>query len=77
MEMTDARLEIQQSNNPMADAYLETAYLYLLDEFRKAFISDQVQRESRLYEKLSQTIGISDDSSSLKLFAQKMYALHK
>lgn len=70
MQQTDAHLEQQLSAT--TDTQLEFAYLYLLDEFRKAFMNDQVQRESRIFEKLNETIGISDDVEALKLFTKKM-----
>jgi hypothetical protein len=68
--MTDQRLERQQPG--AMDIQLEFAYIYLMDEFRKAYISDQVQRESQVYEKLA-SMGINDDAGVLRLFAQKMY----
>lgn len=71
MRITDNLLE-QQELTQHSDAQLEFAYLYLMDEFRKAFISDQIQRDSHVYDKLAQELGISDDGSALKLFAQKM-----
>uniref|UniRef100_A0A915CWF1 Exportin-7/Ran-binding protein 17 TPR repeats domain-containing protein n=1 Tax=Ditylenchus dipsaci TaxID=166011 RepID=A0A915CWF1_9BILA len=43
-----------------------------LDEFRKACISDRIQRESRVHEKLSQEFGVADDSAALKLYAIKV-----
>lgn len=67
MQQTDAYLERETT-----DIQLEFAYLYLLDEFRKAYMNDQVQRESRIFDKLNQTIGIADDSEALKWFTKKM-----
>lgn len=71
MRITDNLLE-QQASIQQADTQLEFAYLYLMDEFRKAFVSDQIQRDSHVYDKLGQELGITDDGSALKLFAQKM-----
>lgn len=70
MQQTDGHLEQQLSGT--TDIQLEFAYLYLLDEFRKAYMNDHVQRESRIFEKLNQDIGISDDTEALKLFTKKM-----
>lgn len=75
MQLTDASLEQSAARSQAPHLQLEFAYLYLMDEFRKAYISDQIQRESRVYEKLNQTLGIIDDSSVLKLYAQKMCVL--
>ena len=69
MQMTDQRLESQQPG--AMDIQLEFAYIYLMEEFRKAFISDQVQRESRVYERLA-SMGINDEAGVLKLYAEKM-----
>lgn len=70
MRQTDSHLEQQLSGT--TDIHLEFSYLYLLDEFRKAYMNDQVQRESRIFEKLRENIGISDDSEALSLFMEKM-----
>lgn len=69
MQMTDQRLETQQPG--AMDIQLEFAYIYMMDEFRKAYISDNVQRESQVYEKLA-TLGINGDAAVLRLFAAKM-----
>uniref|UniRef100_A0A915D4X1 Exportin-7/Ran-binding protein 17 TPR repeats domain-containing protein n=1 Tax=Ditylenchus dipsaci TaxID=166011 RepID=A0A915D4X1_9BILA len=70
MKLTDANLQAGRADSE--NVQLEFAYLYLLDEFRKAYISDQIQRESRVYEKLSQEVGVADDSAALKLYAMKI-----
>jgi hypothetical protein len=47
-----------------------------LSHFQKAYITDQVQRESQVYEKLA-GMGIHDDTGVLRLFAQKMFSKPK
>uniref|UniRef100_A0A183BLN1 Importin N-terminal domain-containing protein n=1 Tax=Globodera pallida TaxID=36090 RepID=A0A183BLN1_GLOPA len=69
MQLTNRRLERQHPG--VMDIQLEFAYIYLMDEFRKAYISDQVMRESQVYEKLGE-LGVTDDSEVLRLFAQKI-----
>ncbi|KAI1719305.1 exportin-7-B [Ditylenchus destructor] len=70
MRVTDTHLSAQQQAT--TDIQLEFAYLYLMDEFRKAYISDQIQRESRVYEKLNVELGIGDDAAALRFYAQKI-----
>ncbi|KAI1720846.1 galactoside-binding lectin domain-containing protein [Ditylenchus destructor] len=70
MRVTDTHLSAQQQAT--TDMQLEFAYLYLMDEFRKAYISDQIQRESRVYEKLNVELGIGDDAAALRFYAQKI-----
>ncbi|KAL3083211.1 hypothetical protein niasHS_011013 [Heterodera schachtii] len=69
MQLTNGRLERQHPS--VMDIQLEFAYIYLMDEFRKAYISDQVMRDSQVYEKLAE-LGITDDSEVLRLYAQKI-----
>ncbi|KAL7073722.1 hypothetical protein ACQ4LE_007266 [Meloidogyne hapla] len=69
MQMTDQRLERQQPG--AVDIQLEFAYIYLMDEFRRACITDQVQRENKVYEKLA-PLGINDEAGVLRFFAQKL-----
>ncbi|KAF7633265.1 hypothetical protein Mgra_00007366 [Meloidogyne graminicola] len=69
MQMTDQRLERQQPG--AIDIQLEFAYIYLMDEFRRACIPEQVQRENKLYEKLA-PLGINDEAGVLRFFAQKI-----
>jgi len=59
----DDRKEMQQ---------LEQAYLYLMEEFRKAYLADQVQKDSKVYVSLGRELGIDDEMKAIKLYAQKM-----
>lgn len=77
MTATDNMLASLPKEQRMADesnVQLEAAFIYLLDEFRKAYVADQVQKESRVYEKLSSEFGVNDDAAALEVFVQKMYA---
>lgn len=77
MNATDNMLPqlTKEQRSDESSIQLEAAFIYLLDEFRKAYVADQVQKESRVYEKLSTEFGISDDAGALEVFVQKMYAL--
>lgn len=51
---------------------LEIAFLYLLEQFRKAYIIDQVTRASPVYEKLSEELQIADEGDLLRFIVQKI-----
>ncbi|KAH7713326.1 exportin-7 [Aphelenchoides avenae] len=75
MTATDNMLASLPKEQRMADesnVQLEAAFIYLLDEFRKAYVADQVQKESRVYEKLSSEFGVNDDAAALEVFVQKI-----
>lgn len=70
--MTDARPEL-------VDPSLEMAYIYFMEEFRKAYLTDYAPRErdTQLFDKLKESLGISDDASALEFYSQKMLVLMK
>ncbi|MFH4982898.1 hypothetical protein AB6A40_009607 [Gnathostoma spinigerum] len=51
---------------------LERAFLYMLEQFRKVYVSDQVQSMNRIYEKLGQLLGIQDESEMLTVYVRKI-----
>ncbi|TKR60380.1 hypothetical protein L596_027635 [Steinernema carpocapsae] len=71
MELNDSRLVNGIQAGPDC-VQLEFAFLYVLDQFRKTYISDQVQKASKIYEKLGLVLGLNDESMVLSVFARKI-----
>ncbi|XP_064422812.1 ran-binding protein 17 [Latimeria chalumnae] len=66
MNLMDSRLE--QSGNEK----VELAVLWFLDQFRKTYVGDQLQRTSRLYARTSEVLGITDENNILEVFMAKI-----
>ncbi|XP_043925027.1 ran-binding protein 17 [Protopterus annectens] len=66
MNLMDSRLP--QSGNEK----VELAVLWFLDQFRKTYVGDQLQRTSKVYVRLSDILGIPDDSHVLQAFMSKI-----
>ncbi|KAK0410878.1 hypothetical protein QR680_005375 [Steinernema hermaphroditum] len=71
MELSDSRLVNGVQGGPDC-VQLEFAFLYVLDQFRKTYISDQVQKTSKIYDKLGTALGLSDETAVLSIFARKI-----
>ncbi|GAB5567143.1 ran-binding protein 17 isoform X7 [Prionailurus iriomotensis] len=60
---------------------IELAILWFLDQFRKTYVGDQLQRTSKktdiflVYARMSEVLGITDDNHVLETFMTKMYSL--
>uniref|UniRef100_A0A914V6U4 Importin N-terminal domain-containing protein n=2 Tax=Plectus sambesii TaxID=2011161 RepID=A0A914V6U4_9BILA len=67
MEATDQRLATEPGSEK-----LELAFLWHLEQFRKIYISDQVQKTSKVYNKLSEMLGLNDESAVLAVFVRKI-----
>lgn len=52
---------------------LELAMLSFFEQFRKIYVSDQVQKNSKVYRRLSDVLGLTDESAVLSLFIRKMW----
>ncbi|ELK28902.1 Ran-binding protein 17, partial [Myotis davidii] len=52
---------------------IELAILWFLDQFRKTYVGDQLQRTSKVYARMSEVLGITDDSHVLETFMTKIY----
>lgn len=66
MRITDERLPARGCEK------LEAAYLWFLEQFRKIYISDQVQKTSKVYNKLTEVLGLTDEALVLGVFIRKM-----
>ncbi|XP_028384820.1 ran-binding protein 17 isoform X2 [Phyllostomus discolor] len=51
---------------------IELAILWFLDQFRKTYVGDQLQRTSKVYARMSEVLGIMDDSHVLETFVTKI-----
>ncbi|ERE86939.1 exportin-7 [Cricetulus griseus] len=69
MNLTDSRLA--QAGNEK----LELAMLSFFEQFRKIYIGDQVQKSSKLYRRLSEVLGLNDETMVLSVFIGKVNLL--
>lgn len=53
---------------------LEVALLSFFEQFRKIYIGDQVQKNSKVYRILSEVLGLNDETMVLAVIVRKMYA---
>ncbi|XP_073851303.1 ran-binding protein 17 isoform X5 [Macaca fascicularis] len=51
---------------------IELAILWFLDQFRKTYVGDQLQRTSKVYARMSEVLGITDDNHVLETFVTKI-----
>ncbi|KAG8202063.1 hypothetical protein JTE90_010427 [Oedothorax gibbosus] len=51
---------------------LELAMIFFFQQFRKIYVGDQVQRTSKVYKRLSEVLGVSDESMVLSVFVRKI-----
>nr|XP_034966037.1 ran-binding protein 17 isoform X4 [Zootoca vivipara] len=51
---------------------VELAILWFLDQFRKTYVGDQLQRTSKVYARMSEVLGITDDNQVLETFMTKI-----
>ncbi|KAL7747065.1 hypothetical protein RI367_007561 [Sorochytrium milnesiophthora] len=49
---------------------LDSAFLYFFQQFRKSYIADDTQRVSKLYSKLGELVGVSDQQSMFDVILQ-------
>ncbi|NXJ11512.1 RBP17 protein, partial [Odontophorus gujanensis] len=66
MSLMDAQLP--QSTNEK----VELAILWFLDQFRKTYVGDQLQHTPKVYARMSEVLGITDDSRVLETFMTKI-----
>ncbi|XP_054708520.1 exportin-7-like [Uloborus diversus] len=51
---------------------LEMAMIYFFEQFRKIYVGDQIQRTSKVYKRLSEVLGVADESMVLSVFIRKI-----
>uniref|UniRef100_T1JH36 Gamma-tubulin complex component 2 n=1 Tax=Strigamia maritima TaxID=126957 RepID=T1JH36_STRMM len=66
MNLTDSRLTHGGCER------LELAMLSFFEQFRKIYVGEQVQKTSRVYRRLSEVLGLSDESMVLSVFIRKI-----
>ncbi|XP_051486939.1 ran-binding protein 17 isoform X7 [Apus apus] len=66
ISLMDAQLP-QSSNEKV-----ELAILWFLDQFRKTYVGDQLQPTSKVYARMSEVLGITDDNQVLETFMTKI-----
>ncbi|NXD66482.1 RBP17 protein, partial [Eolophus roseicapillus] len=66
ISLMDAQLP-QSSNEKV-----ELAVLWFLDQFRKTYVGDQLQHNSKVYAPMSEVLGITDDNHVLETFMTKV-----
>lgn len=55
---------------------LELAMLSFFEQFRKIYVGDQIQKNSKVYRRLSEVLGLSDEAMVLSVFIRKMYVFY-
>lgn len=66
MNLTDSRLPRGGCEK------LELAMLSFFEQFRKIYVGDQVQKNSKVYRRLSEVLGLNDEATVLSVFIRKM-----
>lgn len=51
---------------------LDLALLSFIEQFRKIYIGEQVQKTSKVYKRLSEVLGLNEESTVLSVFIRKM-----
>jgi exportin-7 len=70
MNFINNRLE--QTNGNSCCEKLDLAVLNFFEQFRKIFIGDQVQKSSKVYRRMSELLGIQDETMWLNVVTSKM-----
>jgi exportin-7 len=70
MNFINSRLE--QTNGHVACEKLDLAVLNFFEQFRKIFIGDQVQKGSKVYRRMSEVLGIQDETMLLNVLSSKI-----
>ncbi|VDO87083.1 unnamed protein product [Haemonchus placei] len=75
MRINDNRLIFPttvNANPGKGNVRLEVAFIHLLEQFRRAYIMDQITKSSPVYDKLNTELGISDETDMLSVIVQKI-----
>lgn len=70
MNFINNRLE--QTNGHSCCEKLDLSVLNFFEQFRKIFIGDQVQKSSKVYRRMSELLGIQDETMWLNVVTSKM-----
>lgn len=66
MNLTDSRLTQGGCEK------LELAMLSFFEQFRKIYVGEQVQKNPKIYRRLSDVLGVNDESMILGILIRKM-----
>uniref|UniRef100_A0A7M5UYT3 Importin N-terminal domain-containing protein n=1 Tax=Clytia hemisphaerica TaxID=252671 RepID=A0A7M5UYT3_9CNID len=66
MNLTDMKLP------QIGSEKLEWAFIGFLDQFKKIYIGEQVNKSTKVYQLLGERLGINDESAMLELFTRKL-----
>ncbi|KAE9413928.1 hypothetical protein Angca_009159, partial [Angiostrongylus cantonensis] len=75
MRINDNRLIFPatvNANPGKGNVRLEVAFIHLLEQFRRAYIMDQITKSSPVYDKLNSELGVSDETDMLSVIVQKI-----
>ena len=70
--MTFINNHLEQSNGHSCCEKLDLAILNFFEQFRKIFVGDQVQKSSKVYKRMSELLGIQDETMWLNVVTGKM-----
>lgn len=71
--MTFINNRLEQTNGHFCCEKLDLAMLNFFEQFRKIFIGDQVQKSSKVYRRMSELLGIQDETMWLNVVTSKMF----
>ncbi|CAB3396860.1 unnamed protein product [Caenorhabditis bovis] len=74
MRYNDSRLQLASNSSTPSNGNLrlEVAFIHMLEQFRRAYIMDQITRASAVYDKLQSELGIAEESDMLGVIVQKI-----
>ncbi len=64
--------QLEQTNGNFCCEKLDLAMLNFFEQFRKIFIGDQVQKSSKVYRRMSEVLGIQDETMWLDVVTTKI-----
>lgn len=70
--MTFINTQLEQTGGSFCCEKLDLAMLNFFEQFRKIFIGDQVQKSSKVYRRMSELLGIQDESMWLNVVTTKI-----
>jgi exportin-7 len=70
--MTFMNTHLEQSNGRVCCEKLDLAMLNFFEQFRKIFIGEQMQKCSKVYKRMSEILGIHDETMWLNVVTRKM-----
>ncbi|PIC27066.1 hypothetical protein B9Z55_019436 [Caenorhabditis nigoni] len=73
MRFNDNRLQLSNTTIPLkGNLRLEVSFIHMLEQFRRAYIMDQITRASSVYDTLEAELRIAEESDMLGVIVQKI-----